>query len=30
MGDDRSFRWHRVDHGDNIDIFNGSVSGGSS
>ncbi|KAF8115436.1 hypothetical protein N665_0027s0051 [Sinapis alba] len=29
MDDDRSFRWHRVDHGDTIDIFNGSVSGGS-
>ncbi|CAN6854246.1 unnamed protein product [Brassica oleracea] len=24
MDDDRSFRWHRVDHGDTIDIFNGS------
>ncbi|XP_010455956.1 PREDICTED: uncharacterized protein LOC104737462 [Camelina sativa] len=29
MDDDRSFRWHRVDHGDTIEIFNGSVSGGS-
>ncbi|CAN6859557.1 unnamed protein product, partial [Brassica oleracea var. botrytis] len=29
MEDDRSFRWHRVDHGDTIEIFNGSVSGGS-
>ncbi|KAF8112173.1 hypothetical protein N665_0066s0048 [Sinapis alba] len=29
MEDDRSFRWHRVDNGDTIEIFNGSVSGGS-
>ena len=29
MDDDRAFRWHCVDHGDTIDIFNGSVSGGS-
>ncbi|KAG2330715.1 hypothetical protein Bca52824_001895 [Brassica carinata] len=29
MEDDRSFRWHRVDQGDTIEIFNGSVSGGS-
>ena len=29
MDDDRSFRWHRVDYGDTIEIFNGSVSGGS-
>ncbi|CAL9233084.1 unnamed protein product [Arabidopsis halleri] len=29
MDENRSFRWHRVDHGDTIEIFNGSVSGGS-
>ncbi|CAH2071870.1 unnamed protein product [Thlaspi arvense] len=29
MDDERSFRWHRVEHGDTIEIFNGSVSGGS-
>ncbi|EOA23080.1 hypothetical protein CARUB_v10003861mg [Capsella rubella] len=29
MDDDQSFRWHRVDHGDTIEVFNGSVSGGS-
>ncbi|CAN8308608.1 unnamed protein product [Cochlearia groenlandica] len=29
MDDDRSFRWHRVDQDDTIEIFNGSVSGGS-
>ncbi|XP_010529364.1 PREDICTED: uncharacterized protein LOC104806256 [Tarenaya hassleriana] len=28
MDDDQSFRWHGVDHGDTIEIFNGSVSGG--
>lgn len=30
MDDDRSFRWHHVSNGDMIEIFNGSVSGGSS
>ncbi|CAA0393582.1 unnamed protein product [Arabidopsis thaliana] len=29
MDENRSFRWHRVDQGDTIEIFNGSVSGGS-
>lgn len=29
MDDDRSFRWHRVGHGDTIEIFSGSISGGS-
>jgi len=29
MDDDRSFRWHHVVHGDTIEIFNGSVTGGS-
>ncbi|GMI77531.1 hypothetical protein like AT4G05230 [Hibiscus trionum] len=29
MDDDRSFRWHQVVQGDTIEIFNGSVSGGS-
>ncbi|KAF3451669.1 hypothetical protein FNV43_RR07765 [Rhamnella rubrinervis] len=29
MDDDRSFRWHHVSQGDTIEIFNGSVSGGS-
>ena len=29
MGEDRSFSWHGVAHGDTIEIFNGSVSGGS-
>ncbi|KAL2323081.1 hypothetical protein Fmac_027460 [Flemingia macrophylla] len=29
MDDDRSFRWHHVAQGDTIEIFNGSVSGGS-
>lgn len=29
MDDDRSFRWHRVSQGDTIEIFNGSVTGGS-
>ncbi|OMO64914.1 Ubiquitin [Corchorus olitorius] len=29
MDDDRSFRWHHVAHGDTIEIFNGSVTGGS-
>ncbi|XP_022950206.1 biquitin domain-containing protein 7SL RNA1-like [Cucurbita moschata] len=29
MDEDRSFRWHGVAHGDTIEIFNGSVSGGS-
>lgn len=28
MDDDRSFRWHDVRHGDTIEIFNGSVTGG--
>ncbi|KAK1378954.1 ubiquitin domain-containing protein 7SL RNA1-like [Heracleum sosnowskyi] len=30
MEDDRSFRWHHVSNGDMIEIFNGSVTGGSS
>ncbi|WOH16026.1 hypothetical protein DCAR_0935575 [Daucus carota subsp. sativus] len=30
MEDDRSFRWHHVCNGDMIEIFNGSVTGGSS
>lgn len=29
MDDDRSFRWHHVVHGDTIEIFNGSITGGS-
>ena len=29
MDEDRSFRWHGVAQGDTIEIFNGSVSGGS-
>ncbi|KAL6521384.1 hypothetical protein OROGR_017953 [Orobanche gracilis] len=29
MDDDRSFRWHHVSQGDTIEIFSGSVSGGS-
>jgi len=29
MDDDRSFRWHHVVHGDTIEIFSGSVTGGS-
>ncbi|XP_057449480.1 ubiquitin domain-containing protein 7SL RNA1-like [Lotus japonicus] len=29
MNDDRSFRWHHVKQGDTIEIFNGSVTGGS-
>lgn len=29
MDDDRSFRWHHVSQGDTIEIFNGSVTGGS-
>lgn len=29
MDEDRSFRWHGVAHGDTIEIFNGSVTGGS-
>ena len=29
MDDDRSFRWHQVGPGDTIEIFNGSVTGGS-
>ncbi|KAF5474731.1 hypothetical protein F2P56_006602 [Juglans regia] len=29
MDDDRSFRWHHVGNGDTIEIFNGSVTGGS-
>lgn len=29
MDDDKSFRWHHVAQGDTIEIFNGSVSGGS-
>ncbi|KAI3462208.1 hypothetical protein Pfo_018871 [Paulownia fortunei] len=29
MDDDRSFRWHHVGQGDTIEIFSGSVSGGS-
>lgn len=29
MDEDRSFRWHHVGQGDTIEIFNGSVTGGS-
>ncbi|KAM7254930.1 hypothetical protein ACFE04_020171 [Oxalis oulophora] len=29
MDDDHSFRWHQVAQGDTIEIFNGSVTGGS-
>ncbi|KAI4295848.1 hypothetical protein L6164_035848 [Bauhinia variegata] len=29
MDDDKSFRWHHVGQGDTIEIFNGSVTGGS-
>ncbi|XP_057791593.1 polyubiquitin-like [Salvia miltiorrhiza] len=29
MDDDRSFRWHHVAQGDTIEVFSGSVSGGS-
>ncbi|KAM6585154.1 hypothetical protein CsatB_012156 [Cannabis sativa] len=29
MDEDKSFRWHHVSHGDTIDIFNGSITGGS-
>ncbi|PON39439.1 Ubiquitin domain containing protein [Parasponia andersonii] len=29
MDDDKSFRWHHVTQGDTIEIFNGSVTGGS-
>ncbi|XP_065879547.1 polyubiquitin-like [Euphorbia lathyris] len=29
MDDERSFRWHHVCQGDTIEIFNGSVTGGS-
>ncbi|KAK9076987.1 hypothetical protein SSX86_005322 [Deinandra increscens subsp. villosa] len=29
MEEDHSFRWHRVGHGDTIEIFNGCVTGGS-
>lgn len=29
MDDDRSFKWHHVYQGDTIEIFNGSVTGGS-
>ncbi|XP_030514329.1 ubiquitin domain-containing protein 7SL RNA1-like [Rhodamnia argentea] len=29
MDEDRSFRWHHVAQGDTIEIFNGSVTGGS-
>ncbi|OAY25985.1 ubiquitin domain-containing protein 7SL RNA1 [Manihot esculenta] len=29
MDDDRSFRWHHVCQGDTIEIFNGSITGGS-
>ncbi|CAN1160714.1 Ubiquitin domain-containing protein 7SL RNA1 [Linum perenne] len=29
MDDDQSFRWHHVGNGDTIEIFNGSVTGGS-
>ncbi|XP_022716056.1 polyubiquitin-like [Durio zibethinus] len=29
MDDDRSFRWHQVAQGETIEIFNGSVTGGS-
>lgn len=30
MDDDRSFRWHHVTNGETVEIFNGSVTGGSS
>ncbi|KAM7500921.1 hypothetical protein LguiA_025335 [Lonicera macranthoides] len=30
MDDDRSFRWHHVSNGETVEIFNGSVTGGSS
>ncbi|THU61614.1 hypothetical protein C4D60_Mb07t25180 [Musa balbisiana] len=30
MDEDKSFRWHDVKQGDTIEIFNGSVTGGSS
>lgn len=29
MNDDKSFRWHKVAHGETIEIFNGSVTGGT-
>ncbi|KAH7545798.1 ubiquitin domain-containing protein 7SL RNA2 [Ziziphus jujuba] len=29
MDDDKSFRWHHVAQGDTIEIFNGSITGGS-
>jgi len=29
MDDEKSFRWHHVCQGDTIEIFNGSVTGGS-
>ncbi|PIA51798.1 hypothetical protein AQUCO_01100577v1 [Aquilegia coerulea] len=29
MDDDRTFRWHEVKQGETIEIFNGSVTGGS-
>ncbi|KAL0542897.1 hypothetical protein IC582_017978 [Cucumis melo] len=29
MDEDRSFRWHGVAHGDTIEIFNGTITGGS-
>jgi ubiquitin C len=29
MDDDRSFRWHRVNQGDTIEVFNGRVTSGS-
>ncbi|XP_062086795.1 ubiquitin domain-containing protein 7SL RNA1-like [Humulus lupulus] len=29
MDEDKSFRWHHVSQGDSVDIFNGSVTGGS-
>ncbi|KAJ4838738.1 hypothetical protein Tsubulata_033594 [Turnera subulata] len=29
MDDDRSFRWHHVVSGDTIEVFNGSVTGGT-
>ncbi|KAJ9136306.1 hypothetical protein P3X46_033397 [Hevea brasiliensis] len=29
MDDDRSFRWHHVCQGDTVEIFNGSITGGS-
>ncbi|KAL6217673.1 hypothetical protein ACLB2K_010890 [Fragaria x ananassa] len=29
MDDDKSFRWHHVGQGDTIEIFNGSITGGS-